>query len=153
MENEIAARFQHGENPCECHVEIADVMQGKGTQHHIETLPRKIDVFDSGAAIFDAGPTIDLGGAAQHILREIDADDMACALLRGKAAMPAETATEVEKGLVFQRGQHGAQFVPLTGLTQTFHGTRHGAVALEKPWIVVDILFHRRLLGRIPSIA
>ncbi|MNT13460.1 hypothetical protein D3C72_1484310 [compost metagenome] len=151
--DEIAAGFQHGENLRECHVEIADVMQGERTQHHIETLLRKIDVFDGGAAVFDTGPAIYLGGAVQHVFREINANDMARALLCGKTAMPAETTTEIKKAPVFQGRKHGTQLMPLAGLAQTLHGARHGAVALKKPGIVVDILFHRLLSGRIPSIA
>lgn len=139
--------FSTEKNSRKGRIEIADVMQSERTQHQIEAFLRKIDVLDRGAAIFDAGAAIYLGGALQHLLRKIDADDMRRPLLCRITAMPAETAAEVEDRLVFQRRQHGTQFMPFARLPQPLQRARHGAVALEKPRIVVNILLHRRLSG------
>jgi hypothetical protein len=120
-EDERAPWFQTVMHVATDEVETLHIMEGQRTDHHVEFLCGKIDVFDRQPTILDGGIVGALSGACQHLLEEIHSYHASCLLGARIAAVPAKAAAQIQHADV----------------------TSHLTVLREECSIIIFVLLHR----------
>src|SRR5437588_5257772 len=89
--------------------------------------------------------------ALQHLLRNVDAEDMRRSLFARPSAEPSEAASQVQDIEAAQVRQQRAQRRPFRGVIESIHGASQLAVRLEELVVVINILSHRSTVDGFPT--
>ncbi len=122
---------------------VLHIVEGEGAEDGVETAVRKADVLHRAAGKPDILKGILLPGHRQHLLRQVDAEDLFRPVFGGVKGVPAVTAAEVQHPFAGKVRQHRPQGLPLPGPFQAESGTGHLAVFPEKDRVVVTVFFHK----------
>src|SRR5258708_12339429 len=76
-------------------VEALHIMQGQGTEHHIEGSCGKVDVFNRQPAILDRGIVGTRSGTREHLFGEVDPHPPPCPLLSPATALPTKPTPHI----------------------------------------------------------
>jgi len=117
-------------------------VQSERTVSEVETRLWQTEFVEIGALIDDGGVGAFSAGPRQHLLRQVEAEQVPGSLRSRPAAEPAEPAAKIDNAQAIDIRQHRAQCRPFRRAVQTLDRTAETAIAFKEIGLVVDVLCH-----------